>query len=76
MLGERKYMPFAGTGFTPKWEHGTCFFLIITTEFVQKESDTINKNMNEKKYVLMKYHVLGINTKITTTHRKNKRFWE
>lgn len=67
-------MPFAGAGFTPKWEHGTRFFLIITREFVQKESDTINKNMNKKKCVLMKYHVLGIGTKSTATHRKNTHF--
>lgn len=52
-------MPFAETGFTPKWERGACFSLIITMKFVQKESDTINKNTNEKKCVLMKYHVLG-----------------
>lgn len=38
-------MPFAGTGFTPKWERGTCFLLVITMEFVQKESDK-----NQQKY--------------------------
>lgn len=65
-------MTFAGTGFTPKWECGTYFLLIITKEFVQKESDTINTNMNKKKRVLMKYHVLGIDT----THGKNTYFWE
>lgn len=57
-------MTFAGTGFTPKRECATCFFLIITMEFVQKESDRINKNMN-KKCVLMKYDVLGIDTETT-----------
>lgn len=36
-------MPFAGTGSTPKREHGTCFFFIITMEFVQKEFDTVKK---------------------------------
>lgn len=64
-------MPFAGTVFTPKREHGTCFFLIIAMEFMQKESDTINKNMNKKKCVLMKYHVFGIHTEIITAYRKN-----
>lgn len=39
-------------------------------EFMQKESDTINKNMNKKKCVLMKY-VFGIHTEIITAHRKN-----
>lgn len=69
-------MPFAETGFTPKWERGACFFLIITMKFVQKESDTINKNTNEKKCVLMKYHVLGNDTNFKTTQRKHKHYWE
>lgn len=64
-------MPFAGTGFTPKREHGTCFLFIITMEFLQKEFDTINKNMNRKKCVLMKYDKFGIHTEIMRTHRKN-----
>lgn len=69
-------MPFAETGFTPKWERGACFSLIITMKFVQKESDTINKNTNEKKCVLMKYHVLGNDTNFKTTQRKHKHYWE
>lgn len=63
-------MPFAETGFTPKREHGTCFF-IITMEFVQKEFDTINKNMNKKECALMKYRVFRIHTEIMRAHRKN-----
>lgn len=69
-------MPFAETGFTPKWERGTCFFLIITMEFVQKESDTINKITNEKKCVLMKYHVLGSDTTSKTTRRRHQHHWQ
>lgn len=59
-------MPFAGTGFLTKREHGRSFFFIITMEF-----DTINKNMNRKKYVLMKYHLFGIHAEIMRAHRKN-----